>query len=183
VNGELQVVCSAWDRIVPYYTPPEWQWLGETIAGGQPSPQDTLNALMGSEPHREILLSSDMWEIGVGYYKAEDGRNYWVQDFGKRSSIYPMVINDDAPKTLDQQVLIYLYGTWQQVRLRNDDRSWSEWMPFSAELQWMLVNTPGDHTVWAELQSGTESVVSNDVINMAVTVPLTEIFFLPLTLR
>jgi uncharacterized protein YkwD len=183
VNGELTLVCSAWDRIVPYYTPPEWQWLGETIAGGQPSAQDTLNGLMGSEPHRAILLSSDMWEIGVGYYQTEDGRNYWVQDFGKRSSTYPLVINADAARTLNQQVSLFVYGTWQEVRLRNDDLTWSEWMPFSAELQWVLANTPGDHTVWAELRSGTESVVTSDSINVAATVPLTEIFFLPLTLR
>jgi uncharacterized protein YkwD len=183
IDGELKVVCSAWDRILPYYTPPDWQWLGETIAGGQSTPQDVLTALMNSEPHRAILLNSEMWEIGVGYYQAADGRTYWVQDFGKRSGTYPLVINSDAAKTLDQQVSLFVYGAWQEVRLRNDDGLWSEWKPFTPELQWVLANSPGDHTVWAELRSGTESVVTSDSINVGITVPLTEIYFLPLTLR
>jgi uncharacterized protein YkwD len=84
IDGELKTVCSAWDRIIPYYTPPEWQWLGETIAGGQSTPKDVLTSLMGSEPHRAILLSPEMWEIGVGYHQTRDGRTYWVQDLSSR---------------------------------------------------------------------------------------------------
>lgn len=183
VNGELQTVCSPWDRIIPYYTPPGWLWLGETIAGGQPTPQDVLTTLMNSAPHRDILLSPDMWEIGVGYYRTEDGRTYWVQDFGKRSDTFPLVINADAAKTQDEHVSLYVYGAWQDVRLRNDDSNWSGWMSFTPELQWDLANSPGEHTVWAELRSGTESVVTSDTIKMAVTVPLTEVCFLPIAQR
>jgi uncharacterized protein YkwD len=180
VDGVLKFVCSAWDRIIPYYTPPEWQGLGETIAGGQATPQDVLTSLMGSEPHRDILLSPDMWEIGVGYYQTKDGRTYWVQDFGKRSSTYPLVINADAAQTLDQHVSLYVYGTWQEVRLRNDDGLWSAWMSFSPELRWELLNSAGNHTVWTELRTGTESVITSDSIYLGVTVPLTEVVFLPL---
>ncbi len=51
---------------------------GENIAAGYSSPERTMQQWMGSEGHRNNILSTGSNEIGVGFC----GGNTWVQVFG-----------------------------------------------------------------------------------------------------
>lgn len=54
---------------------------GENIAWGQKTPKQVMNAWMNSEGHRANIMSKNFENIGIGYYRDENGRNYWVQLF------------------------------------------------------------------------------------------------------
>lgn len=54
---------------------------GENIAYGYGTPERVVNAWMNSQGHRAAMLSPTATHIGVGFYKAANGRYYWVQDF------------------------------------------------------------------------------------------------------
>lgn len=56
---------------------------GENIALGQRSPKEVMNSWMNSPGHRANILSEAFTEIGVGYAKGANGRNYWTQMFIK----------------------------------------------------------------------------------------------------
>jgi hypothetical protein len=60
---------------------------GENIAGGQPTPEDVIDAWMSSSGHRANILNSNFCDIGVGYaYQAGSTyRHYWTQNFGRKS--------------------------------------------------------------------------------------------------
>jgi hypothetical protein len=60
---------------------------GENIAGGQPTPEDVIDAWMSSSGHRANILNSTFCDIGVGYaYQAQSTyRHYWTQNFGRKS--------------------------------------------------------------------------------------------------
>jgi hypothetical protein len=90
-----------------------------------------------------------------------------VQDFGRRDSIYPIVINNEAAQTASLNVNLYIYGnnsTWPEMRLRNDSLAWSSWMPFQNNLPWQLPDTIGTHTVSLELRKGGTTSSSSDSI-------------------
>lgn len=55
-----------------------YQSAGENIAHEQPTPQEVVNAWMGSEEHRENILNENFTHIGVGYVANGD---YWTQMF------------------------------------------------------------------------------------------------------
>ena len=54
---------------------------GENIAYGYGTPERVMNAWMNSLGHKAAILSPTATHIGVGFYKAANGRYYWVQDF------------------------------------------------------------------------------------------------------
>lgn len=54
---------------------------GENIAYGQISAEDVMKGWMNSPGHRANILNGNYTSIGVGYYKAANGRNYWTQLF------------------------------------------------------------------------------------------------------
>ena len=62
---------------------------GENIAGGQPTPEDVIDAWMASSGHRANILNPNFCDIGVGYaYLANSTyRHYWTQDFGRRTGV------------------------------------------------------------------------------------------------
>lgn len=73
------------------YTPAGYtQWTaGETIARATfDSPAATPKAIvklwMGSTPHRQVLLTARMRDIGVGIARGSDGRRYFTVDVGRR---------------------------------------------------------------------------------------------------
>jgi hypothetical protein len=126
-----------------------------------------MDAWMNSQGHKDNILSTDFWEIGVGYYAGSgDYYHYWVQDFGRRNGVYPIVINREAATTDTLNVSLYIYGqgTWSEMRLRNDDGSWTAWMPFQSSLNWALDSARGDRTVWVELRNGGQTTLSSDTI-------------------
>jgi uncharacterized protein YkwD len=170
-GGTLVQVCT-WDaRISSYYSGP--QALAENIAAGQPTPEDVMAAWMGSPGHKDNILHESVWEIGVGYYVGGGAGPYWVQDFGRRRDVYPIVINREAATTDSVSVSLYIYGagTWSEMRLRNDDGSWTAWQPFQSTLSWTLNGQAGERTVWVELRDGSQTTLSSDTITLSQSAP------------
>lgn len=170
VGGGLVKVCDTWDRIKDYYPSPR----AENIAAGYSTPQSVMNGWMNSTGHRNNILSTSSWEIGVGYHQGSGsyGR-YWVQDFGRRGGVYPLIINGEAATTDLRNVSLYIYGSWDEVRLRNDGGAWSPWQPFQNTMPWLLAQGMGEHTVSAEMRaSGGATASASDAIYLRVDLPL-----------
>jgi uncharacterized protein YkwD len=167
-NGQNQLVqVCAWNtRVGTYYTGVR----GENIAVGYGDPVSVMNGWMNSPGHRSNILSS-AWEIGVGYYQGGSWGAYWVQDFGKRSNVYPLVINREAALTAGRNVSLYLYGTgvFQQMRLKNENSAFTDWQPFQADLPWTLNACNGAKSVTAELKNASTTVTSSDAITLAAS--------------
>lgn len=57
----------------------------ENIAAGQTTPQSVMNSWMNSAGHRANILSANVTELGVGYYKGNGSyTHYWTQLFMSR---------------------------------------------------------------------------------------------------
>jgi hypothetical protein len=125
---------------------------------------------MNSSGHRANILSG-AWEIGLGYFQGGSWGAYWVQDFGRRSNIYPLVINREAVLTTTRSVALYLYGSgiFQEMRLKNESGAFTIWQPFQANLPWTLSGCNGAKTVTAELKNAATTVTSIDAITLAVS--------------
>ncbi len=182
ISGQLKFVCDWFDRVGSFYGDEPYYWLSlaENIAGGQATPAQVMSDWMGSGDHRANIISTNYWEIGVGYYAGGgDYSHYWVQDFGLREGLYPLIINRDTTTTDSRTVSLYIYGDWEEMRLRNDDGPWSHWQPFQNEFTWSLGQGIGTHTVTAELQDGQYTVSSIDDIYLTVDDGTTVIGNLP----
>jgi uncharacterized protein YkwD len=165
-KNQLVLVC-AWNiRVGAYYTGVR----GENIAAGYPDPASVMDGWMNSPGHRSNILSG-AWEIGVGYFQGGSWGAYWVQDFGTRSQVYPLVINREAALTTSRSVSLYIYGSgvFQQMRLKNENGPFTDWQPFQTELPWTLSSCNGAKTVTAELKNATTTVASSDAITLAVS--------------
>ncbi len=164
VAGELTFVCLWWARIQTYYT----NVRAENIAGGYPTPASVVAAWMDSPGHRKNMLSAYSDEIGVGYYEGSGQYNtYWTQDFGDRSGVYPVVINGEAAQTDDRMVSLYIYGDWDEMRLRNNEGAWTSWQTFQNTLAWLLPPTNGEHIVSVEMRDSSASTASSDLIYLS----------------
>lgn len=162
------LVCGTWTRVIGYYGN-SWLALAENIAAGQTTPQSAMTSWMNSQGHRDNILSSGSWEIGVGYYHGSGTYyRYWVQDFGRRNNIYPVIINREAATTNSRTVQLYIYGAWQDMQIQNDNGTWSNWIPFQNNYTWTIANGVGDHTVTVRLRSGSTIVTSVDTIYSTV---------------
>jgi uncharacterized protein YkwD len=160
VNNQLKFACRWSDRVAGFYE--NWSNLGENLAQGYASPADAMAGWMSSQGHRDNILNPSFTEIGVGYATGA----YWSQDFGKRSDSYPVIINNEADTTASREVTLYVYGSWGEIRLRNNQDAWAGWQPFRNTLPWQLPNQSGLHTVSAELRSGSTVVSSSDQIEL-----------------
>ncbi len=156
-NGTLVEGCAWHERVRVYYAGP--MRLGENIARGFPTPEGVFQAWMDSPAHQENILNENYREIGVGYFD-----DHWVQDFGERDGVYPVIINQEAPETASPDVTLYAYGEWSQIRLRSDNGPWSDWRSFESTLPWSLPTTPGMHTVEAQMRSDASLITSSDTI-------------------
>ena len=136
------------NRIKSFYS--DWLALAENIAAGQRSPEMAMDGWMNSPDHRHNILSDNYSEIGVGFYEGSgDYRYYWVQDFGRTTGRYPLIINGEKARTSSPKVALYIFGSWDEIRLQNDDGAWGYWQPFQAKMQWTIPDTPGIRTVTA----------------------------------
>jgi uncharacterized protein YkwD len=166
VDGQLSEVCDTWNRIEFYYK--DWQALAENIAAGQTTPQMAMDGWMNSPDHRHNILSDSYSEIGVGFYEGKgEYRYYWDQNFGRRDGVYPLVIDGEKAQTNNRTASIYIYGKWTEMRLRNDQGSWSNWIPFQASFNWRLPSDAGTHTVTAELRGPDGRSTTSDTIELA----------------
>lgn len=163
VNGNLQFACAVWDRITNYYS---FSTAGENIAAGYTTPESVMAAWMASSGHRANILNPNFREIGVWYYFGDNQsyRHYWVQDFGARSDVYPLVVNRESSSTENRNISIYLYGTgvFTEYRIKDDFSEWSSWRPFQANATWTL-DGPGNmtRTVTVELRKPNGDVLTS----------------------
>ncbi|MHB8856496.1 MAG: CAP domain-containing protein [Bellilinea sp.] len=168
VNGELKSVCGPFTRMNLYYT--GWSIAGENLAAGYSTPEAVVQGWMSSSGHRDNILNPKFKEIGVGYYQgAAKYTYYWGQDFGAKSDVYPVIINNEALQTTNPLVSSYIYGkgVWAEMRLRTDSGAWSEWVPFQENVTWQLPPINGTHALVVELRAAgavTAGATSSDVI-------------------
>ncbi|MEM7130842.1 MAG: CAP domain-containing protein [Chloroflexota bacterium] len=153
-DGALVLVCSTWDRIRVYYPSAR----GENIAWNYRSPESVVRGWINSPGHYANMMAGHR-EIGVGFFEW-----YWNQDFGTRRDVYPVIVNGEAIRTDDTEVFIYAYGSWQEMRLRNDDGQWSEWQPFQNQINWTIDALPGLRTVSVEMRNGSDVYANRDTI-------------------
>jgi uncharacterized protein YkwD len=61
-----------------------WKTLGENIAAGYATADDTFNAWMNSSGHRANILNPDFRDMGLGMAVVQGSqyRIYWAQEFG-----------------------------------------------------------------------------------------------------
>jgi uncharacterized protein YkwD len=161
VGGALKFICGTWDRIATFYSGAS----GENAAAGYSTPAAVMQGWLDSEGHRDNMLNPSHWEIGVGFYDGGgDYNSYWVQDFGRRSDHYPVIIDGEAATTETRDVSLYIYGDWQEMRLRNDGGSWTNWRAFQSQVDWTISPGSGEHTVQVELRDGDHTAGSSDKI-------------------
>lgn len=168
INDQLTFVCR-WDtRISRSYGP--YTRLTESIAAGYTTPAAVLEAWLAHPGHRANLLDPAVREVGIGYVFSSTAyyQHYWVLDFGRLDARYPLVINHDASTTITPTVQLYLYGqgVFTEMRLRNNDEPWGAWQAFRADVGWTLPESPGLHTVWAELRNASSTTVTSDTITL-----------------
>ena len=156
-----------------------WNSASENIAAGNSTSTATMNQWMGSSGHRSNILNTSRREIGVGYVYNSGGstnqldlnsdcnpeqnggpyHHYWTQNFGRRNSVSPLVIERELALTTSQTVDLYVYDIYGQtsttsMRFRNENGSWSNWMPYTPDHQWTLSNGNGTKTVYSQVSSG-----------------------------
>ncbi len=192
---DLDTHTLPWDRMTAagYF----WNAAAENIAMGQTTPAGVMSSWMDSPGHRANLLSTTTREIGIGYvYQGsdqpgirkdadgncvEDGtypngyRHYWTQNFGRRSGVYPVVIDREAATAPSRDVDLYLYGSgWAaEMRIRNAEEAWGDWQPFAADVAWTLSPGNGTRTVEVEIRNGATVYGASDTIELDA--PLTAV--------
>jgi uncharacterized protein YkwD len=166
VGGRLVKSCAWSARIGAFYAGASS--VAENIGQGYSSPEGVVTGWMGSSGHRANILNGSHWETGVGYEAgpSEEGHR-WVQDFGRRRGIYPVVINGEAARTDGVLVSLYVYGSWGEVRIRNDGEAFGSWQPFSSTVSWSLADVEGLRTVSLEMRRGRTVVAASDTIELS----------------
>jgi hypothetical protein len=64
---------------------------GENVASGQRTPQEVMEAWMGSTGHRNNILSRNYTDIGVAYARGGAYGTTWTQVFGKPAAGVPTI--------------------------------------------------------------------------------------------
>ena len=165
--------------------------MGESLAAGPLDPTSLATALLASPGHQAVLLSPQFREIGAGrFYDEEDQATVWrdlnhdctadtftngpyydywtITPALRYGSYYPVVINLEQPSTDVLEVELYLYGEgWaDEMRIRNQDGTWTAWMPFASEVQWQLSTAAVDeYEVFVEIRTGGLVYSASDTIN------------------
>ena len=192
---DLDTWSTPWDRMVAAGY--DWNTAAENIAGGYSTAAATMAQWMGSSGHRGNILATDFRELGIGYVNdSSDTSNvrsgdaygncpvastgngpyyhYWTQNFGTRSGVYPIIIEREKYETATRAVSLYLYGSgWAtEMRIRNENGSWTAWQPFSANVAWQLSAGAGTKEVFVEIRSGaTVRAASDTIISTVATDP------------
>ncbi len=144
--------------------------LGENLAAGQRNWQRALTAWLHSPSHRANMLRPDYREVGVGMAVMPNSRYHyaWAQVFGTRPSVYPVIINLDAPYTDSPLVQIYVHGAGfaERMRLSHDGVNWTDWVAPQEWVEWHLPNQAGLHTVYVQLRIRGRGYESHDSIEL-----------------
>ncbi len=167
VGGNLQRACGAFERIRLWYG--GWSAAAENIAAGYSSPEAAVTAWMNSDGHRGNILNPSFTEFGIGYFSGAGKFNaYWVQDFGARGDVSPIILAGESAVTTSRDLSVYVHGQWGETRLRNDSGGWSDWMPFANSFTWTINDGRGQHVVSAELRSGSAIRTTCDTIMLDI---------------
>lgn len=170
-GGALQRACGTFERISLWYS--GWNAAAENIAAGYNTPDAAMAAWMNSDGHRGNILNPGFTEFGVGYFSGAGKFNsYWVQDFGARGDTSPLILAGEQAATTQRGLTVYVHGQWSEMRLRNDNGEWSEWMPFTNSFTWTINNGRGQHAVSAELRSGGTTRAACDTILLDIAATL-----------
>lgn len=169
-----------------------WLSAAENIAAGNSTAAATIAQWMASAGHRANILSTGTNELGVGYvhqsndqpgiardtngncFYCESGEvctggpwfHYWIQVFGRRSGVYPLVIEREKHTVASGSVALYVYGPSgaDDMRFSNDGLNWSAWQAYSTAKSWSLAAGDGLRTVFAEVRNGSTVYRSCDRI-------------------
>lgn len=188
-----------------------WSAAAENIAAGFSTPEDVMDGWMASPGHRANILDDlfDFREIGVGYFEQAGDQNnvrrdfsnppdcdandlnetgygpyirYWTQNFGRRSGVFPLVINRESHDTVCAELQLYVYGPANatQMRFSNDGVSWSPWEPYSPTKLWTIPGASGSPaTVFSEVTNGTTTFSAQDEIILGSGFPAASNLDLP----
>ncbi len=169
-SSGANVVCTSSDRVKSFYN---YTAYGENIAQGQTTPESVTTTWINSQGHYQNMMSTNFREVGVGYVNCASDlyKTRWCEDFGQRNDIYPLVINNESPRTSSVYVDLYIYcSSFARMRLRNDGENWGDWRPVQDTVKnWKLNNLTGLRTVYLELKSYSGLVIksSQDEIEYA----------------
>jgi uncharacterized protein YkwD len=164
---------TPWDRLrAAGY---DYSAAGENIAAGYATPEAAMEGWMSSPGHRANILNGTFRELGVGHFwEAGDAfpgpygyGHYWVQDFGTRTEVFPVVIEDEAFETTDPTVGVYVYGSgWAEEMMLSEEPDFggAVWVPFAPEAAWQLSPGAGLKTVCVRLRSGSSVRAACDEI-------------------
>ena len=133
----------------------DWDELGENIASGYQTPEEVFQGWMNSPGHKKNMLSDNYTEVGFGYAQPKNcDVAYWVQEFGSRMDIYPLIIDLDGEEATKAETLLHVHGKgWaKEMRFRCDDGDWTNWIPYETSYNWHLCTEKGMHTVKVELR-------------------------------
>jgi len=145
--------------------------VGENFWTGYGTVEEAFDWFMDDPPHRDNILNARYREVGIGVATAEDGKNYYVLDFGARPNVLPIFINDGAETAESSQVAIRLtneeanpqgQGTaymGQAIEVRVSDTPDFEgmpWQPWEPLIAWTLPQEPGEHTVYVQFRDGAD---------------------------
>ncbi|MBK8501492.1 MAG: CAP domain-containing protein [Saprospiraceae bacterium] len=155
------------------YSSSSW---AENIAAGYGTPSAVIAGWMSSSGHRANILNASRREFGVGYEYSNDSSvdrmdtnsncaqdklagpyyNYWTQNFGSRSGVYPVVIERELAETSNQSVDLYTYGVGvaTSMRFSNDGTNWSSWVTYNPDHSWTLSPGGGSKTVYSQISTG-----------------------------
>ena len=143
--------------------------VGENFWVGFGPVEDAFDWFMDDAEHRENVLSSRYREIGIGAATDEEGRAYYVLDFGARPNVLPIFINDGAESTESTDVAIRLsnetarsegQGTLyigRAIEIRINDTQEFEglpWQPWEELVAWSLADEPGERPVYVQFRDG-----------------------------
>jgi uncharacterized protein YkwD len=173
-----------------------WNSAGENIAAGSATAAGAMNQWMNSSGHRANILSTNYYELGVGYYfDSNDSASkrytsvggcvpngsltgnyahYWTQNLGRRSNVYPLVVAREAWRTSQCNVDLYVYGAGFATQMRfsnNAGATWSAWQSYASNTLWNLSGSNGSvATVHAEIRNASGTVRSaSDSIRLATS--------------
>jgi uncharacterized protein YkwD len=145
---------------------------GENIAAGYATAATVVDGWMKSPDHRANILNPTFRELGAAYslslHDPLGYAKYWVQGFGARTDVFPVVIEDEAFSTSSRDVTLYVYGVgWAETMMVSEDPGFAgaDWQPYATSVPWKLSAGPGLKTVRVRLRNGAGVVqVSEDEI-------------------
>ena len=138
----------------------------ELVFGGVGGPEEPFDWWMSSPAHRELVLSTQYREIGIGMARRPaDEVTYWTLNLGARPNVLPIFINYGAPQTDDRNVVLTLsneggmingdgpevIGLATEVRVANG-ADFTTWQPWEAEMAWVLPAGEGEKMVYVEFR-------------------------------